>query len=82
VPCSVRLRDLRGDIDVGRASAYGVGVRGDMAPTSFMGHFEWAEGDDKRFGPVDVDDRTQARVPEASARWYADLIAAHREAHA
>jgi beta-glucosidase/6-phospho-beta-glucosidase/beta-galactosidase len=33
---------------------------------------EWAYGYQKRFGIVFVDFGTQARIPKASARWYAE----------
>ena len=45
---------------------------------SLLDNFEWADGYSRRFGLVFVDFGTQARVPKASARWYAQLIAARR----
>ena len=45
---------------------------------SLMDNFEWAEGYAKRFGLVYTDYATQQRIPKASARWYGDLVRAHR----
>jgi beta-glucosidase len=42
---------------------------------SLLDNFEWAYGYSKRFGIVYVDYRTQQRIPKASARWYAEVIA-------
>lgn len=41
---------------------------------------EWAEGYRMRFGIVHVDFATQRRTLKSSARWYADLMRAHRNA--
>ncbi|OEJ97238.1 GH1 family beta-glucosidase [Streptomyces thermolilacinus] len=49
---------------------------------SLLDNFEWAYGYDKRFGLVHVDYATQARTVKASGRRYADIIRAHRQAHA
>ena len=45
---------------------------------SLLDNFEWAEGYAKRFGIVHTDYATLRRTPKTSARWYADLIGAHR----
>jgi beta-glucosidase len=41
---------------------------------SLLDNFEWAFGTGKRFGIVWTDFATQARIPKASARFYADVI--------
>ncbi|HEX8094834.1 glycoside hydrolase family 1 protein [Jatrophihabitans sp.] len=41
---------------------------------SLLDNFEWAWGYSKRFGIVYVDYDSLARIPKASARWYADAI--------
>jgi beta-glucosidase len=41
---------------------------------SLLDNFEWAYGYSKRFGIIRVDYATQQRIPQDSARWYADLI--------
>jgi beta-glucosidase len=64
------IRELR------RARSAGVDVRGYFV-WSLLDNFEWAEGYAKRFGIVRVDFGSQARVPRASAGWYARLIAAN-----
>lgn len=45
---------------------------------SLLDNFEWAYGYDKRFGMVRVDYDTQARVPKASARWFATVAGSNR----
>jgi beta-glucosidase len=55
----------------------GVDLRGYFA-WSLLDNLEWAHGYSKRFGIVHVDFATQTRTPKASARYYADVIAAHR----
>jgi beta-glucosidase len=52
-------------------------VRGYFA-WSLLDNYERAEGYRIRFGIVHVDLATQPRTPKASARCYANLIAAHR----
>jgi beta-glucosidase len=42
---------------------------------SLLDNFEWAYGYSQRFGIVWIDYATQQRIPKASARWYADVIA-------
>jgi beta-glucosidase len=56
------------------AIADGVDLRGYYV-WSLLDNFEWARGYLPRFGIVYVDYRTQERIPKASARWYAGLIA-------
>jgi beta-glucosidase len=51
----------------------GADVRGSYL-WSFLDNFEWAWGYSKRFGIVYVDYASLARIPKASARWYADII--------
>lgn len=66
-------------VDVVRAAVReGVDVRGYFA-WSLMDNYEWAEGYRARFGIVHVDFATQRRTLKSSARWYANLIAAHRD---
>ena len=64
--------------EAGRAILEGVNLKGYFA-WSFLDNFEWAEGYKKRFGIVFVDFHTQERIPKASAYWYRQLIADHRE---
>jgi beta-glucosidase len=45
---------------------------------SLLDNFEWAWGYDRRFGIIYVDYPTQARIPKASAHWYADCIHQNR----
>ncbi|WP_460847539.1 GH1 family beta-glucosidase [Nocardioides ultimimeridianus] len=62
---------------VAEANSRGADVRGYYC-WSLLDNFEWADGYQQRFGLVWVDFATQQRIPKASYRWYADLIAAHR----
>jgi beta-glucosidase len=48
---------------------------------SLIDNFEWAEGYSKRFGIVYIDYASQRRVLKASGKWYADFIAAYKQAH-
>jgi beta-glucosidase len=64
-----------------QARQQGVDLRGYFA-WSLLDNLEWSFGYSKRFGLVHVDFETQTRTPKASARHYADLIAAHRRAAA
>jgi beta-glucosidase len=41
---------------------------------SLLDNFEWAEGYANRFGIVHVDFASQARVPKASGRFYAEML--------
>ncbi|MEZ5822030.1 MAG: GH1 family beta-glucosidase [Bradyrhizobium sp.] len=56
------------------AIAAGADVRGYFV-WSLLDNFEWTAGYSQRFGIVYVDYSTLKRVPKASARWYANLIA-------
>jgi beta-glucosidase len=64
--------------EAGRAILEGANLKGYFA-WSLLDNFEWAEGYKKRFGIVFVDFHTQERIPKASAYWYRQLIADHRE---
>jgi beta-glucosidase len=75
-----RCRYIARHIDAVRAAVGdGVDVRGYFA-WSFLDNYEWAEGYRMRFGIVHVDFATQRRTLKSSARWYADLMRAHRNA--
>jgi beta-glucosidase len=54
----------------------GIDVRG-YTYWSLLDNFEWAFGYGPRFGLVEVDRTTFTRTPKASARWFADVIAAN-----
>ncbi|MEE8603132.1 GH1 family beta-glucosidase [Euzebya tangerina] len=62
---------------VAAASRDGIDVVG-YHVWSLLDNFEWALGFSKRFGIVRVDFDTLERTPKASARWYAQVIAANR----
>jgi beta-glucosidase len=66
---------------VAEARRQGVDLRGYFA-WSLLDNLEWSLGYSKRFGIVHVDFESQTRTPKASARYYADVIAAHRRAAA
>lgn len=69
-----RIDFLRGYIGAcHEAIQNGVNLKGYFL-WSFLDNFEWASGYSKRFGIHFVDYETQARIPKASARWYARLI--------
>jgi beta-glucosidase len=73
-----RRRYIARHIDVVRAAVRdGVDVRGYFA-WSLMDNYEWAEGYRMRFGIVHVDFATQRRTLKSSARWYSNLMQAHR----
>jgi beta-glucosidase len=75
---ALRADYLRKHTDaVAAALRAGVDVRGYFA-WSLLDNLEWSHGYSKRFGIVHVDFETQARTAKASARHYAELIAAHR----
>jgi beta-glucosidase len=60
-----------------QASAAGADIRGYFV-WSLTDNFEWSHGYRPRFGLAYLDYPTQRRIPKASARWYAQLIAALR----
>jgi beta-glucosidase len=71
-----RIAYLHGHLGaVHEAMAQGADVRGYFV-WSLLDNFEWAYGYSKRFGVVHVDFETLQRTPKASARWYAEVIAA------
>jgi len=73
-----RIAYLRAYTDaMQEAIAAGADVRGYFV-WSLLDNFEWTSGYSQRFGLLYVDYPTQRRIPKASARWYADLIAASR----
>ncbi|MBR1138804.1 MAG: GH1 family beta-glucosidase [Bradyrhizobium sp.] len=73
-----RIRYLKAYITaMEQAIAAGADVRGYFV-WSLMDNFEWGAGYSQRFGIVYVDHATQRRIPKASARWYAEMIAARR----
>jgi beta-glucosidase/6-phospho-beta-glucosidase/beta-galactosidase len=57
-----------------RALRRGVRLKGYFV-WSLLDNFEWAAGYSQRFGIHHADFATQRRVPKASARWYAEVIA-------
>lgn len=59
---------------VHQAISAGADVRGYFV-WSLLDNFEWAFGYDRRFGIVRVDYDTLARIPKASANWYAQVAA-------
>ncbi|MCX6398876.1 MAG: family 1 glycosylhydrolase [Propionibacteriales bacterium] len=66
---------------VANAVAMGVDVRG-FYVWSLLDTWEGTDGFVPRYGFVDVDHVTQVRTPKKSFAWYADLVTAHRTAHA
>jgi beta-glucosidase len=73
-----RIAYLQAYVDaMDEAIAAGADVRGYFV-WSLLDNLEWTAGYSQRFGLVYVDFSTQRRIPKASARWYADLIAARR----
>jgi beta-glucosidase len=63
---------------VQKAIAMGADVRGYFY-WSLLDNFEWDSGYAKRFGLFRVDYETQTRTPKASAHWYRDFIANHKQ---
>ena len=61
---------------VADAAAAGVDVRGYYVWSAFD-NFEWAAGNQERFGLVYVDYATQERIRKSSWAWYRDVIAAN-----
>ncbi|GAA2231109.1 family 1 glycosylhydrolase [Herbiconiux moechotypicola] len=75
-----RIRYVAGFLEaIADAVADGSDVRAYYLWT-LMDNFEWAAGYSQRFGLHAVDEADQHRTPKASARWYREFIAAHREA--
>ncbi|MGY3534492.1 GH1 family beta-glucosidase [Bradyrhizobium sp. USDA 4452] len=73
-----RIAYLRAYTDaMQEAISAGADVRGYFV-WSLLDNFEWTSGYSQRFGLVYVDFPTQRRIPKASARWYANLVAARR----
>jgi beta-glucosidase len=64
-------------VELHRAVAEGYDVRGYFL-WSLLDNFEWAEGNEKRFGIVHVAFGTQKRTPKLSSRWYAEVIRQNR----
>jgi beta-glucosidase len=74
-----RLAYLRDHLlAVEKAIALGADVRGYFY-WSLLDNFEWDSGYAKRFGLLRVDYESQLRTPKASAHWYRDFIAQHRQ---
>jgi beta-glucosidase len=70
-----RIAYLAAYIDAMRAAkAQGADIRGYFV-WSLLDNFEWGSGYGRRFGLIYVDFPTGRRIPKASARWYARLIA-------
>jgi beta-glucosidase len=71
---SGRIELLRGFLaGLHAAIAEGADVRAYYV-WSLLDNYEWAFGTSKRFGIVWTDFATQARLPKASARFYAELV--------
>jgi beta-glucosidase len=78
IPDQPRIDFLNAYIhQLAQAVADGADVRAYYA-WSLLDNFEWAEGYTPRFGLIHIDYDTLARTPKASARWYANLIAAQK----
>jgi beta-glucosidase len=74
-----RVAYLQGHLDaICQAIAMGADVRGYFY-WSLLDNFEWDSGYAKRFGLFRVDYATQARTPKASAHWYREFIAQHKQ---
>ncbi len=74
-----RIRYLKTHlVAVAEAIERGADVRGYFA-WSLLDNFEWAFGYSKRFGLVYTDYKTLERIPKASAKWYAETVAATKE---
>lgn len=72
-----RIRYLHTALEgVLRALADGIDVRG-YTHWSLLDNFEWVFGYAPRFGLVEVDRTTFARIPKPSARWLAGVAAAN-----
>jgi beta-glucosidase len=74
-----RVAYLQGHLAaVAKAIELGADVRGYFY-WSLLDNFEWDSGYAKRFGLFRVDYDTQARTPKASAHWYREFIASHKQ---
>ncbi len=60
-----------------RAIADGVPLKGYFL-WSFIDNYEWEDGYQRRFGIVHCDYETLVRTPKLSARYYAEVVKAHR----
>ncbi|MGE5154600.1 MAG: GH1 family beta-glucosidase [Bdellovibrio bacteriovorus] len=81
VPDPDRAAYLHCHIDAARdAVAQGVDLRGYFV-WSLLDNFEWSQGYSKRFGLFHIDPGSRARIPKSSARFYREVIRAHRARH-
>ena len=77
-----RIAYVRGFLEwIATAIAEGFDVRGYYL-WSLMDNFDWSAGFSSKYGIAQLDPVTLDRVPKKSARWYADVIAAHHARHA
>lgn len=77
-----RITYVRGFLEwISQAINDGFDVRGYYLWT-LMDNYEWSAGYSYKFGLYRLDPKTFDRIPKKSARWYSDLIAAHRATRA